>query len=49
MLDHGISWVPVVQSTEDPRPVGLLRADKIASRVIQEIGQMETLHAAIPN
>jgi NADH:ubiquinone reductase (H+-translocating) len=43
MLDRGIWWLPVVQSKEDHRPVGCLRADKIASRVIQEIGQMETI------
>lgn len=44
MIHHGISWLPVVKSAEDPRPVALLRADTIASRVIQEIGQAETLH-----
>jgi NADH dehydrogenase len=49
MLNHGISWLPVIQSIEDPRPVGCIRADRIASRVIQEIGQMETLHVALPN
>jgi len=49
MLDRGISWLPVVQSKEDPRPLGVLRADRIASRVLREIGQMEALHAAHPN
>jgi NADH dehydrogenase len=47
ILDHGISWLPVVQNKEDPKPVGCLRGDKIASRVIQQIGQMETLHAQV--
>ena len=38
MLDHGISWLPVVQSKNDLRPVGSLRGEKISSRVIQKIG-----------
>jgi NADH:ubiquinone reductase (H+-translocating) len=38
MLDHGISWLPVVQSKTDLRPVGSLRGEKISSRVIQKIG-----------
>ena len=46
MLDHGLSWLPVVQSKEDRRPVGCLRAEKIASRIIQEIGQNETVHSS---
>lgn len=45
MLDHGISWLPVVQSKEDPRPVGYVWADKIANGLIQKIGQTDALHA----
>jgi NADH dehydrogenase len=42
MLDHGISWLPVVQSKNDPRPVGCLRGDKISHRIIEKLGHMET-------
>jgi NADH dehydrogenase len=45
MLDHGISWLPVVQSKDDPRPVGYLRAEKIGNRMMQKIGQTEADHA----
>jgi NADH dehydrogenase len=41
MLDHGISWLPVVQSKDDLRPVGTLRGDKISYRIIQKIGHTE--------
>ena len=42
MLDHGISWLPVVQSKNDPRPVGCLRGDRISNRIIEKLGHMET-------
>jgi len=42
MLDHGISWLPVVQSKDDLRPVGRLRGDRITRRLIEKIGHMET-------
>jgi NADH:ubiquinone reductase (H+-translocating) len=42
MLDHGISWVPVVQSKNDTRPVGCLRGDKISNRMLEKLGQMKT-------
>lgn len=38
MLEHGVSWLPVVQSQEDRRPVGCVRAAKIGNRVMQKIG-----------
>ena len=41
MLDHGVSWLPVVQSKDDLRPVGCLRGERISNLVIQKIGQME--------
>jgi NADH dehydrogenase len=41
MLDHGVSWLPVVRSKDDPRPVGSLRVDKIANLLFQKIAQME--------
>ncbi|MFZ0523142.1 MAG: FAD-dependent oxidoreductase [Candidatus Acidiferrales bacterium] len=42
MLDHGISWLAVVQGKNDLRPVGLLRGDKISHRIIEKLGQMGT-------
>ena len=38
MLDHRISWLPVVQSDNDLRPVGSLRGERISNRVIQKFG-----------
>jgi NADH dehydrogenase len=40
MLEHGASWLPVVQSKEDRRPVGLVRAAKISNRIVQKIGAL---------
>ena len=40
MLEHGVSWLPVVQSGEDRRPVGCVRAAKIGSRLLQKIGAL---------
>jgi NADH:ubiquinone reductase (H+-translocating) len=37
MLDHGISWLPVVNSKDDLRPVGYLRGEKVGSRMVQKI------------
>jgi NADH dehydrogenase len=42
MLDHGISWMPVVQSKNDLRPLGLLRGERIGARMIQKIERAET-------
>jgi NADH:ubiquinone reductase (H+-translocating) len=39
MLDHGISWLPVVKSKDDPRPVGSLRGEKISKRMLERIAQ----------
>src|SRR5262249_29897829 len=36
MLYHGISWLPVVKSKDDPRPVGRLRGDRISRRLIEK-------------
>ena len=47
LLDHGISWLPVVQSKDDARPVGCLRGEKIGHRIIQKIGQVEAGHAKV--
>jgi hypothetical protein len=42
MLDHGVSWLAVVQGKNDLRPVGRLRGDKISNRIIEKLGHMET-------
>jgi NADH dehydrogenase len=39
MLDHGISWLPVVKSKDDPRPVGFIRGEKISKHMIERIAQ----------
>jgi CBS-domain-containing membrane protein len=40
MLDHGISWLPVVQGKDDLRPVGRLRGDRISRHLIEKIGHV---------
>jgi NADH dehydrogenase len=45
MLDHGISWLPVVKSKDDPRPVGFLRGEKISKRMIERIAQGQPTRA----
>jgi NADH dehydrogenase len=37
MLDHGVSWLPVVHSKDDLRPAGYLRGEKIGTRMIQKL------------
>ena len=41
MLDHCISWLAVVNSKDDPRPVGRLRGDRITRRLIEKIAQVQ--------
>jgi NADH dehydrogenase len=45
MLDHGISWMPVVHSKIDLQPVGYLRGARIRSRMIEKISQGESAQA----
>jgi NADH dehydrogenase len=45
MLDHGISWLPVVQGKDDLRPVGTLRGVRISNRIIQKLAHTEADHA----
>ena len=45
MLEHGASWLPVVESREDRRPVGCVRAAKISNRIVQKIGAMGATRA----
>jgi NADH dehydrogenase len=49
MLDHGISWMPVVQSKNDLRPIGVLRGERISARMIQKIGHTEADQAKAAN
>ena len=45
MLVRGATWLPVVQSKDEPRPVGTVRAERIANRVVQAIARTEADHA----
>jgi len=45
MLVRGIAWLPVVQSKDVPRPVGTIRGERIANRVVQTIAHTEANHA----
>jgi NADH dehydrogenase len=49
LLDHGVAWLPVVQSKDDPRPVGCLRGEKIGNRIMQKIVHIEADHARAAN
>jgi NADH dehydrogenase len=45
MLDHGISWLPVVKSKDDPSPVGRLRGDRITRLLIDKMAHLEATKA----
>jgi NADH dehydrogenase len=45
MLVRGITWLPVVQSKDEPQPVGTIRVERIANRVVQQIARTEAHHA----
>lgn len=47
MLDHGISWLPVVRSSADLRPLGTIHGAKISYRIIQKLGHTEADRARI--
>lgn len=47
MLDHGISWMPVVKSKDDPRPIGRLRGDRITRRLIDKMAQVQAPKAQV--
>jgi NADH dehydrogenase len=47
MLDHGISWLPVVKSKDDPRPVGFIRGEKISKRMIERMAQGQPTQARV--
>jgi len=46
MLDHSISWVPVVRSKDDLRPVGFVRGERIGSRMVEKISAMKSDQAS---
>jgi NADH dehydrogenase len=46
MLDHGISWLPVVRSKSDLRPVGSIRGDKISYHIIQKLANPQSQQPA---
>jgi len=46
MLVRGITWLPVVQSKDEPRPVGIVRGERIANRVVQTIARTDHARAA---
>lgn len=37
MLHHSISWLPVVQSKDDLRPIGSIRGERIVNRIMEKI------------
>jgi NADH:ubiquinone reductase (H+-translocating) len=47
MLDHGISWLPIVRSKDDLRPVGRLRGDRISRRLMEKLTRQQADHARI--
>jgi NADH dehydrogenase len=47
MLDHDSSWLPVVESKDNPRPVGFLRREKLLDRMIERIAQLQAKHAQV--
>jgi len=46
MLVRGMTWLPVVQSKDEPRPVGTVRGERIANRVVQTIARTDHARAA---
>lgn len=47
MLARGVTWLPVVQSEAERRPVGTVRGERIANRVVQKIARTEADHARV--
>jgi NADH:ubiquinone reductase (H+-translocating) len=45
MLDHSVSWLPVVRSKNDLQPVGCVRQERIMDHVLQKIVSAEAQHA----
>jgi len=47
LLDHGKSWLPVVQSKDDFQPVGYVRAERIVNRIIQKLANRPTDQSSV--
>lgn len=47
MLDHHISWLPIVNSKDDPQPLGYLRGDKIFAFLAEKLGYAEASRAQV--
>jgi hypothetical protein len=47
MLDHGVTWLPIVRSQDDLRPVGRLRGDRISRRLMEKLTHQQADHAQI--
>jgi predicted transcriptional regulator len=37
MLEHGIAWLPVAHSLDDPEPVGCIREEKIVDFMLNKV------------
>jgi CBS domain-containing protein len=47
MLDHAVSWLPVVKSKDDLRPVGHVRAVRISNFMIDKMAQPQPGRAQV--
>jgi NADH dehydrogenase len=46
LLDHGKSWLPVVQSKNDTHPAGYVRGERIVNRMIEKLANRPTDQAS---
>jgi CBS domain-containing protein len=46
LLDHGKSWLPVVQNKNDARPAGYVRGERIVNRMIEKLANSPTDQAS---
>ncbi len=47
MLDRGITWLPVVKSKDDLRPVGYLRGERISKRMMEKMALLQADRARV--
>ena len=47
MLDRGITWLPVVKSKDDLRPVGYLRGERISKRMMEKMALLQADRAQV--
>ena len=47
MLDRGITWLPVVTSKDDLRPVGYLRGERISKRMMEKMALLQADRARV--